>query len=68
MSQAREWSRSYNRISVDGDTSTNDMVAVLANGASGIRLDAKTFERALAEVRGIAGATDRARRPRARGS
>jgi glutamate N-acetyltransferase/amino-acid N-acetyltransferase len=42
--------RSYNRISVDGDTSTNDMVAVLANGASGIRLDAKTFERALAEV------------------
>jgi glutamate N-acetyltransferase/amino-acid N-acetyltransferase len=27
--------RSFNRISVDGDTSTNDMVAVLANGASG---------------------------------
>jgi glutamate N-acetyltransferase/amino-acid N-acetyltransferase len=26
---------SYNMISVDGDTSTNDMVAVLANGASG---------------------------------
>src|SRR5262249_52022446 len=26
---------SYHRISVDGDTSTNDMVAVLANGASG---------------------------------
>lgn len=26
---------SFNRISVDGDTSTNDMVAVLANGASG---------------------------------
>jgi len=29
--------RSFNRISVDGDTSTNDMVAVLANGASGAR-------------------------------
>jgi glutamate N-acetyltransferase/amino-acid N-acetyltransferase len=29
--------RSFNRISVDGDTSTNDMVAVLANGASGSR-------------------------------
>jgi glutamate N-acetyltransferase/amino-acid N-acetyltransferase len=27
--------RSFNRISVDGDTSTNDMVIVLANGASG---------------------------------
>lgn len=26
----------FNRISVDGDTSTNDMIAVLANGASGI--------------------------------
>lgn len=28
--------RSFNRISVDGDTSTNDMVCVLANGKSGI--------------------------------
>jgi len=27
---------SFNRITVDGDTSTNDMVLVLANGASGI--------------------------------
>jgi glutamate N-acetyltransferase/amino-acid N-acetyltransferase len=27
--------RSFNRISVDGDTSTNDMVLVLANGAAG---------------------------------
>ena len=25
----------FNRISVDGDTSTNDMIAILANGASG---------------------------------
>jgi glutamate N-acetyltransferase / amino-acid N-acetyltransferase len=30
--------RSYNRITVDGDTSTNDTLAVLANGASGIPL------------------------------
>jgi glutamate N-acetyltransferase/amino-acid N-acetyltransferase len=29
--------RSYNRISVDGDTSTNDTMLLLANGASGIR-------------------------------
>ena len=29
--------RSYNRLRVDGDTSTNDIVVLLANGASGIR-------------------------------
>jgi glutamate N-acetyltransferase/amino-acid N-acetyltransferase len=29
--------RSYNRISVDGDTSTNDTVLLLANGASGVQ-------------------------------
>ena len=33
--------RSYNRLSVDGDTSTNDTVALLANGASGVRPDPK---------------------------
>ncbi|MDP9113145.1 MAG: bifunctional glutamate N-acetyltransferase/amino-acid acetyltransferase ArgJ [Acidobacteriota bacterium] len=42
--------RSYNRISVDGDTSTNDTVAVLANGASGVKPTAKAFEAALSEV------------------
>jgi glutamate N-acetyltransferase / amino-acid N-acetyltransferase len=42
--------RSYNRISVDGDTSTNDIVAVLANGASGVKPTAKAFESALTEV------------------
>ncbi len=29
--------RSYNSLCVDGDTSTNDMVLLLANGASGVR-------------------------------
>jgi glutamate N-acetyltransferase/amino-acid N-acetyltransferase len=29
--------RSYNRLSVDGDTSTNDTLVLLANGASGVR-------------------------------
>jgi glutamate N-acetyltransferase/amino-acid N-acetyltransferase len=29
--------RSYNRISIDGDTSTNDTLLLLANGASGIQ-------------------------------
>ena len=51
--------RSYNRISVDGDTSTNDTVAVLANGASGVKPSAKAFEAALTERAGIAGAADR---------
>jgi glutamate N-acetyltransferase/amino-acid N-acetyltransferase len=32
---------SYQRLSVDGDTSTNDMVVLLANGASGVRPDPK---------------------------
>jgi glutamate N-acetyltransferase/amino-acid N-acetyltransferase len=33
--------RSYHRISVDGDTSTNDTLLLLANGASGVRPDPK---------------------------
>jgi glutamate N-acetyltransferase/amino-acid N-acetyltransferase len=28
--------RSFNRVTVDGDTSTNDMVLIMANGASGV--------------------------------
>ena len=32
---------SYNRVSVDGDTSTNDTLLLLANGASGVRPDPK---------------------------
>jgi glutamate N-acetyltransferase/amino-acid N-acetyltransferase len=46
----RAINRSYNRISVDGDTSTNDTVAVLANGASGVKPSAKAFEAALTSV------------------
>src|SRR5438552_3339270 len=42
--------RSFNSISVDGDTSTNDMVVVLANGASGIRPTATDFRDKLTEV------------------
>lgn len=30
---------SFNKITVDGDTSTNDMVTLMANGASGITID-----------------------------
>jgi len=42
--------RSFNSISVDGDTSTNDMVVVLANGASGVRPPADEFRASLLEL------------------
>jgi glutamate N-acetyltransferase/amino-acid N-acetyltransferase len=45
--------RSYNRLSVDGDTSTNDTLVLLANGASGVRPDPKEMaavEDAIARV------------------
>src|SRR5262245_20878232 len=42
--------RSFNSISVDGDTSTNDMVVVLANGASGVRLESSQFRESLLQV------------------
>jgi glutamate N-acetyltransferase/amino-acid N-acetyltransferase len=43
---------SFNRISVDGDTSTNDTVLVLASGASGVTVEAgdSGFSAALTEV------------------
>jgi glutamate N-acetyltransferase/amino-acid N-acetyltransferase len=46
--------RSFNRIVVDGDTSTNDTVFLLANGASGVYLrtpaDVQQFNEALLTV------------------
>lgn len=42
--------RSFNRISVDGDCSTNDAVVLLANGASGAGRDDEAFAGALDEV------------------
>ena len=43
---------SFNVISIDGDTSTNDTVLLLASGASGIRYESvrKEFDGALLEV------------------
>jgi glutamate N-acetyltransferase/amino-acid N-acetyltransferase len=44
---------SFNRISVDGDTSTNDTVYVLANGASNVRpagAERQRFQEALTEL------------------
>lgn len=47
--------RSFNRVTVDGDTSTNDTVLCLASGMSGVRLlqgtrDLALFETALGKV------------------
>jgi glutamate N-acetyltransferase/amino-acid N-acetyltransferase len=44
--------RSFNRISVDGDCSTNDAVILLANGASGADRDDEAFAAALDDVCG----------------
>ncbi len=44
---------SYNRVSVDGDTSTNDTLVLMANGASGVRASGKeevAFADAVTEV------------------
>jgi glutamate N-acetyltransferase/amino-acid N-acetyltransferase len=46
--------RSYNRLSVDGDTSTNDTLLLLANGASGVRPDAKEMAAVEERIAGVA--------------
>jgi glutamate N-acetyltransferase/amino-acid N-acetyltransferase len=40
--------KSFNRISIDGDTSTNDTVLLLASGASGVKIEAGNAEFAAA--------------------
>lgn len=46
--------QSFNRILVDGDTSTNDTALLLSNGASGVTLESQkaldTFQAALEEI------------------
>jgi glutamate N-acetyltransferase / amino-acid N-acetyltransferase len=44
---------SYNRISVDGDTSTNDTLLLLANGASGVRPDPKEMAAVALGITGV---------------
>ena len=44
---------SYNRLSVDGDTSTNDTLLLLANGASGVRATAPELARIEEAVTGV---------------
>lgn len=49
-----ETEQSFNRITIDGDTSTNDMVLIMANGLSNIKIEhpkqKKCFQRTLNEV------------------
>ncbi len=46
--------KSFNRISIDGDTSTNDTLLALANAASGVRIDdgksKDTFQRMMDQI------------------
>lgn len=42
--------KSFNRVSVDGDTSTNDTLLVVANGASGLEVSDMEFEILLTSV------------------
>ncbi|MGB9454807.1 MAG: bifunctional glutamate N-acetyltransferase/amino-acid acetyltransferase ArgJ [Bryobacteraceae bacterium] len=44
---------SYHRLSVDGDTSTNDTLVLLANGASGVRPEAKELARMEEKITGV---------------
>ena len=44
---------SYNRLTVDGDTSTNDTLVLLANGASGVRPDPKEMAQVEAAIAGV---------------
>ncbi len=51
---ARCADRTFNRVSVDGDTSTNDTILALANGASAVSItapeDAALFEKELTDI------------------
>ena len=42
--------KSFNRITVDSDTSTNDAVILVATGASGINIDESNFEHFVAQL------------------
>ena len=44
---------SFNAITVDGECSTNDAVMMLANGASGVTVDDKTYAPFLAGLRAV---------------
>jgi len=45
--------KSFNRITVDGDTSTNDAVMLVATGSSGVQIDEANFEFFLEQLMAI---------------
>ncbi len=45
--------KSFNRITVDGDTSTNDAVMLVATGASGVEIDEANFDQFLTGLTNI---------------
>jgi glutamate N-acetyltransferase/amino-acid N-acetyltransferase len=45
--------KSFNRITVDGDTSTNDAVMLVATGSSGVQIDEANFELFLEKLAAI---------------
>jgi glutamate N-acetyltransferase/amino-acid N-acetyltransferase len=47
--------RSFNSISIDGDTSTNDTVLLMASGASGVKLDDRVGEAFLNALKLVCG-------------
>lgn len=52
----RSADRTFNRVTVDGDTSTNDTILAFANGASGVRVtaeDAAVLEAELVKILGV---------------
>ena len=53
--------KTFNRITVDGDTSTNDSIFLLANGASGVEIKTEEDKKAMADLV-LAICTDMARR------
>jgi glutamate N-acetyltransferase / amino-acid N-acetyltransferase len=47
--------KSFNSISIDGDTSTNDTVLLLASGASGVKLNERSGEAFVAALKSVCG-------------
>ncbi len=50
----------FNAITIDGDTSTNDTVFLLASGVSGVRIDEAAYPGLVAALREVCGALARA--------
>lgn len=45
--------KSFNRITVDSDTSTNDAVILIATGSSGVTIDEETFDQFVSQLKTV---------------